>query len=367
MVDACEDFFEMNAANGNYYQLVQASEPTENGYRQAYRRAYRARGNKEVIIEVHDRVYLKDWDQCPSNVAHNGAISPTLDWMEMFPWADGTNFIGEQRNGRDYYGKRPADVDIFANRDPRLYETMVVQKRDFQFQYYGSDNPVQMWEGGQFLICGSTSWSTTCKPWGFPCFKYMLDYGSDDQGGQGIIDNEPMQISYLRLAEMYLIYAEALAEMGRNREAVEQVNIVRRRVGLGDIEVRNPELNLLSNKDNLIKEILRERACELGLECETRFHDMNRRLLIDDFKKHLRGMHIYRLNDNNERVLEPWSTESGEPFPTKFEYEEYYIEGGNPRYVWSEPDRWSNKWILAPLPPDEINKNYGLTQNPGWY
>lgn len=362
VVDACEDFFDMNATNGNYYRLVEASEPTENGYRQAYRRAYRARGNKEVIIEVHDRVYLTDWDQCPGNVAHNGAISPTLDWMEMFPWADGRNFDGQR-----YYGQRPAEVDIFANRDPRLYETMVVQKRDLQWQYYGSDNPVQMWEGGQFLICGSTSWSSSCKPWGFPIYKYVLDFGSDDQGGQGIIDNEPMQISYLRLAEMYLIYAEALAECGRNAEAIEQMNIVRRRVGLGDIEVRNPQLNLLSNKDNLIKEILRERACELGLECENRFHDMNRRLLIDDFKKHLRGMHIYRLNDNNERVLEPWSSESGEPFPTKFEYEEYEIQGGNPRFVWNDPGRWSNKWILAPLPPDEINKNYGLTQNPGWY
>lgn len=359
VVDACEDFFDMNAANGNYYQLVQASEQTEEGYRQAFRRAYRARGNKEVIIEVHDRVYMTDWDQCPANVAHSGAIAPTLDWMEMFPWANGRNFDGQQ-----YYRQRPAEVDIFANRDPRLYESMVVQKRDYQFQYYGNENPVQMWEGGQFLICGA-EWP--CKPWGFCNFKYVLDFGSNDQGGQGVIDNEPMQISYLRLAEMYLIYAEALAEMGRLSEAVEQVNIVRRRVGLGDIEVMNQDLHLTSNKDNLIKEILRERACELGMECETRFHDMNRRLLISDFTKHLRGMHIYRLNENNERVEEPWSAESGEPFPTKFEYEDYEIQGGNPRFVWSDPSRWSNKWILAPLPPDEINKNYGLTQNPGWY
>ena len=359
VVDACEAFFDMNAANGNYYQLVQPSEQTEEGYRLAFRRAYRDRGNKEVIIEVHDRVYMTDWDQCPANVAHSGAIAPTLDWMEMFPWSDGRNFDGQR-----YYRQRPAEVDIFANRDPRLYESMVVQKRDFQFQYYGSENPVQMWEGGQFLICGA-EWA--CKPWGFCNFKYVLDFGSNDQGGQGIIDNDPMQISYLRLAEIYLIYAEALAEMGRLSEAVEQVNIVRRRVGLGNIEVMNPDLHLTSNKDNLIKEILRERACELGMECETRFHDMNRRLLVDDFKKHLRGMHIYRLNDNNERVEEAWNAESGEPFPTKFEYEDYEIQGGNPRFVWSDPNRWSNKWILAPLPPDEINKNYGLTQNPGWY
>lgn len=359
VVDACEEFFRMNAENGNYFKLVEATSQTEQGYREAYRKAYRARGNKETIIEVHDRVYLTDWDQCPGNVWHTGACAATLDWMEMFPWSDGKNFDGQK-----YYNQAPAEVDIFANRDPRLYETMVVQKRDYQYQYYGSDNPVQMWVGGEFKVCGS---DRACKPWGFPTYKYVLDLGSDDQGGQGIIDNEPMQIAYLRLSEIYLIYAEALAECGRNREAIEQINIVRRRVGLGDIEVKNPELNLISNKENLINEIMRERACELGFECESRFHDMNRRLLVNDFKKHLRGMNIYRLNDNNERVEKPWSADSGEPFPTKFEYVPFEIQGANPRFVWSNPERWSNKWILAPLPPDEINKNYGLTQNPGWY
>lgn len=359
VVEACEQFFEMNAQNGNYYQLVQATEQTEEGYRSAYQKAYRARGNKEVIIEVHDRVFMMDWDQCPSNVWHTGACAATLDWMEMFPWSDGRNYDGQK-----YYGQRPAEVDIFVNRDPRLYESMVVQKRDYKYQYYGADNPVQMWVGGEFQVCQTTF---ACKPWGFPTYKYVLDFGDNTQGGQGSIDDEPMQIAYLRLADLYLIYAEALAECGRNREAIEQVNIVRRRVGLGDIEVKNPSLNLISNKENLINEIMRERACELGFECENRFHDMNRRLLIDDFKKHLRGMNIYRLNDNNERVEQPWSKDSGEPFPTKFEYEEFEIQGANPRFVWSDPGRWSNKWILAPLPPDEINKNYGLTQNPGWY
>lgn len=109
----------------------------------------------------------------------------------MFPWSDGRNYDGQQ-----YYGQRPAKVDIFANRDPRLYETMVVQKRDYKFQYYNADNPVQLWEGGEFLVCGST-WA--CKPWGFPTFKYVLDLGSNDQGGQGTIDDEPMQIAYLRM------------------------------------------------------------------------------------------------------------------------------------------------------------------------
>lgn len=358
VVAACEQFFQMNDANGGYYKLVEATSPTEEGYRAAYRKAYRARGNKETIVEVHDRVYMTDWDQAPSNVWHSGACAATLDWMEMFPWADGKEYDGQK-----YYGQKPAQKDIFADRDPRLYETMVVQKRNFKYQIYGEDNPIQMWVGGEFKVCGS-DWA--CKPWGFPTYKYMLDMGSDDQGGQGTIDDEPMQIAYLRLAEIYLIYAEALAETGKNVEALKQLNTVRRRVGLGDIEVKNPGLNLTSDKNNLIKEIMRERACELGFECESRFHDMNRRLLTDDFKKKLRGMRVYRLDEQGNRVEKAWNKDSGEPFPTNFEYEAYDIQGSNPRFVWSNPERWSNKWILAPLPPEEINKNYGLTQNPGW-
>ena len=360
VVEACERFFEMNDNNGGYYQLIQATSLTEDGYRKAFRDAYRARGNREKLIEVHDRVYMKEWDQAPANVWHSGASAATLDWMEMFPWADGKNFDGQK-----YYNQRPAQINIFENRDPRLYESMVVQKQNYKYQYYDSGNPVQLWVGGEFQVSGNTY---ACKPHGFPTYKFVLDLGSDDQGGMGTIDDEPVQVSYLRMAEMHLIYAEALAESGRNVEALTQVNKVRSRVGLANLEVKNPELSLTSDKDNLIKEILRERACELAFECESRFHDMNRRLLKDDFTKRLRGLKIYRLNDaGDERVERPW--DSSEPFPTKFEYVPYDIatESSNPRFVWNNPAAWSNKWILAPLPPEEINKNYGLTQNPGWY
>ncbi len=358
VIAACEQFMQLNAQNGNYYQLVQATAQNEEAYRLAFRTAYRSRGDREKLIEVRDRVYMTEWDQAPANVWHAGACAATLDWMEMFPWSDGKNFDGQQ-----YYNQSPAEKDIFVDRDPRLYETMVVQKQDYKFQYYGSGNPVQMWEGGDFKVSGG-DWA--CKPHGFPTYKFVLDLGSDDQGGQGIIDDEPMQVSYLRMAELHLIYAEALAEVGRNAEALAQVNMVRRRVGLGDLEVKNPSLALTSNKENLINEILRERACELGFECETRFHDMNRRLLVGDFKKQLRGLKVYRLDENANRVEKPWDS-TKESFPTKFEYVPYEITGANPRFVWKNPERWSNKWILAPLPPDEINKNYGLTQNPGWY
>ena len=66
---------------------------------------------------------------------------------------------------------------------------------------------------------------------------------------------------------MYLIYAEALLKSKNDLPgAIEQVNKVRARVGLGDLAVCNPGKNLTTDADALLEEILRERACELGLE-----------------------------------------------------------------------------------------------------
>ena len=50
---ACEDFFTANAANGNYFALIQPTGNTQQDYCNAYRAAYWFRGNSEKIIEVH--------------------------------------------------------------------------------------------------------------------------------------------------------------------------------------------------------------------------------------------------------------------------------------------------------------------------
>ena len=33
---------------------------------------------------------------------------------------------------------------------------------------------------------------------------------------------------------------------------------------------------------------------------------------------------------------------------------------------YAKPEKWNDKYFLLPLPIDEINKKYGLIQNPGW-
>lgn len=45
-----------------------------------------------------------------------------------------------------------------------------------------------------------------------------------------------------------------------------------------------------------------------------------------------------------------------------FRYE--FLEQSPNPHIWI--DNWDDKYYLCPIPLDEINKKYGLVQNPGW-
>lgn len=351
---ACEKFFEENQKNGGWYALVQPTTNTEAGYCQAFREAYWYRGNSEKIIEVHPATNdHSEWGlQTLSlgNVSHQGHTNPTLEYMEMFAMANGKNYPYKNIYGTN----NPENIDIMANRDPRLYETILVTKEKLREDYMGLTR-MEIWKGG--LVDNDTkftSWAIRFNT-GMALFKWILDYWK--------MGNQPVSFSYIRMADIHLMYAEALAETGNLPKACEEVNKVRARVGLGKIETMNPELNLTSNKDNLINEILRERACELGME-DSRLYDIIRRKQVDKFTSPLHELVTWRKTDTGDKDTRSdtqWQT--GEPWPN-FIYEKVRITTGARR--WWDTGFWTNKWFLSPLPRTEINKGYGLTQNPGW-
>ena len=361
----CDEFFADNAANGNYYQLVQPETQDEAGYRMAYRRAYRYRNNEtrhEKLFDAHPTLTLSDggwgwgWRGFALDCLRQGGAVPTNELMECFGMQDGRNFPYSDIYGA---GKNPSGIDIFADRDPRLYETIVVPRKSVPggFDYAGM-NYMDSWVGG-FLEKNSNVTNKDDVVSGYCKFKWLLDY----YGGSRY-DDDLIGVSYIRLAEMYLIRAEALAELGRNQEALNEVNTVRSRVGLGKLEEKNPSLNLLTNKENLINEILRERNCEIGAECGDRLYDMVRRMRQDLFTKPLHEIKIYRLDESGNRMTDgdtQWTP--GTPWP-KFEYEKPQIVNGARR--WWDAGYWTNKWYLDPVSRNEIQKGYGLTQNPGW-
>ena len=91
---------------------------------------------------------------------------------------------------------------------------------------------------------------------------------------------------------------------------------------------------------------------------------MVRRKRQDLFTKPLHEIRIYRLDANGNRLDEGnQSWDPATPWP-KFEYEKPQIVNGARR--WWEPGYWTNKWYLDPVSRIEVQKGYGLTQNPGW-
>jgi hypothetical protein len=371
---ACNEFFADNAANGNYYQLVQPTSNDEAGYRTAYRRAYRYRNDAthhEKIFDAHPTQLFSSsvqdgnvtngwgwgWKGWTIDCVRQGGQVPTNELMECFGMQDGRNFPYENLYGA---GNNPQGIDMFADRDPRLYETMVVPRHDLPagFDYAGA-NYNDPWVGGCLQNNSNFNNNADDVASGYVKFKWFLDY----KGGSRY-DDEYIGVSYIRLAEMYLISAEAKAETGDLKGALDDLHVVRSRVGLGRLETMNPELNLTSNKDNLINEILRERNCEIGAECGDRLYDMVRRMRQDLFTKPLHEIRIYRLDASGNRMTEgDTQYKAGEPWP-KFEYEKSRIIDG--ARSWWDAGYWTNKWYLDPVSRIEIQKGYGLTQNPGW-
>ena len=361
----CNDFFDDNAANGNYYQLVQPTSQDEAGYRMAYRRGYRYRNNEsrhEKIFDAHPTLTLSDggwgwgWRGFALDCLRQGGAVPTNELMECFGMQDGRNFPYSDIYGA---GKNPDGIDMFADRDPRLYETIVVPQKSLPagFDYAGMTY-MDSWVGG-FLEKNSNVTNKDDVASGYCKFKWLLDY----YGGSRY-DDEYIGVAYIRLAEVYLIRAEARAETGDLAGALDDLHVVRSRVGLGRLEQMNPGLSLTSNKENLINEILRERNCEIGAECGDRTYDMIRRKRQDLFTKPLHEIRIYRLDAAGNRLTEgDQQYQAGEPWP-KFEYEKPEIVVGHRR--WWDPGYWTNKWYLDPVSRIEIQKGYGLTQNPGW-
>ena len=99
--------------------------------------------------------------------------------------------------------------------------------------------------------------------------------------------------------------------------------------------------------ESLREAILRERAVEFGYE-EVRYFDLIRWKRYDRFSARLSRLVIKK--DSKA--------------PSGFSHTISYEMAEERQYI--KPKLWSDKYYLLPLPVDEINKKYGLIQNPGW-
>lgn len=325
--DAAKELIDKIEMEGGYELEMPVTEDVS-GYRNTYRQAYFSRHSTEVLISIRDGYESPPrWggNMYDNNLNYGGGTC-TNEFMRMFPMADGTP-ITDPASGWDEsidpFGSEGSGAARKYNRDPRLYETMVCIDDD-----WGGEQ-IKTWMNapkGKHVPLRANQGSSSIF-----IRKFMPRWSS----------GYPMQehhFPYIRLPEIYLSYAETLNELGRQVEAYTYINKVRNRVGLKNIE----EVGGWDTQ-SLREQILKERACEFGFE-QLRWFDMTRHKLSESFDQQL---HSVRIEKNSDGTY-------------SYSYPEFTT---NSRLWWTffEP-----KWYLLPFPIDEIQKGYGLIQNPGW-
>lgn len=318
-VAAGAEFFAANS--GNEYALNQAATQDEVGYRKAFRDAYFTRANPEMILSLR-RGYNNSYGASFCGGADNFAKSqsPTIKYFQMFPMKDGSDFNFNWSNPQ---GKNP-----FADRDPRFYETILSANDN-----YGGRQS-ELWVGGRDRTEPDTST-------GLRMYKFSQDYTATTSVGH--VDCYPA----MRLADVMLNYAEALNETDNRALAAEYVYKVRNRVGL-----TIPSQTALSgyNKVQMRDFILDERAREFGFE-DSRWFDIVRWKKADCLTTPMKGLNMRRSGN----AVVPDAT---------YSYEIYTAPQSTRTAWWG--GSWSSRWYLSAFPANEVNKGYGLTQNPGW-
>ena len=352
VADACEDFFKKNTENGDAYRMVMPQTNDAEGYRQAFSTCYADRESPEIIIHTgraiptysntYHRFYFGLTDQGQAGRGYGGGCV-TLNFVDMFTAADGT-----PSDYRKWLSDHGHDGTVYNNpftgKDPRLYETVLIAGDRYRTRC------AETWIDG--LEHGSSA-NPKCAT-GFIIRKFLWDYNDE-------FLNKATNSAYIRLPELYLMYAEALNELGRSQEALSWLNKTRSRVGLPEMTLPNaaklhsgqalpdyPECSLQGDK-YLREEILDERAREFCFE-EVRWFDIAFWKREDLMRKILYGIQITRKSGSFEEgnLVLTYSD------PSK-------MDQGR---IWQ--DKFSPKWFLSAFPSDEINKGYGLVQNPGW-
>jgi hypothetical protein len=278
-----------------------------------YESVFVTNGASEVIFDTQfsdpDKTHWGNLFNTPkstSAVSGWGGTGPTQNLVDQYEM-QATGLVPSEV-GSGYDANNP-----YAGRDPRL---------DASILYDGSVWKGLTWEfrpGGHAGIATSGDFTRT---------GYGLRKMIQEDGNHG--DGSTQHWIQLRLAEVYLNYAEALIESGVGLAlAVDAINTVRTRSNMPTIVV--------TGQSALRIKVRRERRIELAFE-EHRFWDIRRWGIAGDPEV----LTIYRVDMDAAGNLI-----------------------GDGREIW-ETRTWNNSNFKFPIPQSEIDKNSNLTQTSGY-
>lgn len=290
------------------------------------------------------------------SIPPRGALAPPIYIAEMFysehgipieedkSWTYNERFEFQEVGPEDKYNLREGrtTVKLHFNREPRFYASLGFDSGIWygQGRFDDSDTDNLLWiagkDGEAVSIYNPNRYSVTGY---FP--KKLVNY-------RNIIGDSPNYAveSYpwpeMRLADLYLLYAEAKNEaVGPGPEVYEYLNRIRERAGLGTVQdswtnwSNSPDK--YTNKDGLREIIHQERMIELVLEGK-RFWDLRR------WKEAAAELN---------KVVTGWSVEESD-VPS------YYRD----RIILNQ--EFTTKGYLFPLSENVLQSNTSILQNPGW-
>ena len=293
----------------------------------------------------------------------NGQPGMTRKLVASYLMEDGTRFTDKPGWETMQFAEECKD------RDPRLAQSI--------------RTPGYMRIGGSTTLLPDFSGSVT----GYQQIKYVTG-----------TDCDSYNISYndliiFRMGEVYLNFAEALAELGTltQEDLDKSINRLRSRAGMPDMNKdeanANPDPYLMSPETGypgvegpdmgVILEIRRERTVELAQE-GFRYYDIVRWKEGQAFNRQFYGMYFpgpgeYDLDGDGTMDLYLWKDHQGST-TASVEYEiskDIFLSDGDSGYVTPHPEK-QEKWVeerdyYYPIPIDDRSLTGGvLTQNPGW-
>lgn len=324
----------------------------------------------------------------PIRISYTGDMKDAQNNPEFEGWG---TFAGEYHN-RDYrfvgstwcpdrvsWGNRPEYSTPHTEADGKPYpEPLIVKNND----EYDSSDPAYSSVRGVFhpSLRGNTTF------YGYGCRKYNPEGTRADK-------TESPDWPILRLAEVYLNYAEATCELGNglisDADLDISINLLRDRArvahltnalikdvwdaGWWDYKTNKT----VCHKMTMLDEIRRERACELFGE-GFRMNDLKRWGIAQiNLRGQKLGRHVlntaYTTNKCNDVKYFGEPCYYPEKYPTQYGlYDESAgVSKDDPDYgrtiaVLAENLHWTQRDYLDAIPLQQIRLNPALTQNPGW-
>ena len=169
-------------------------------------------------------------------------------------------------------------------------------------------------------------------------------------------------LPYMRLADIYLMYAEAVAATAKSvsalkartenctLSAVDAINALRDRVNSADLPMERVQANLMDTPEHFMDEVRRERAVELSFE-GFRWCDLQRWLLLTEPPYTVKYSHEF------ERLEKDTWFATHDPKDAKvgnFHKKELITRSFESKHYW------------FPLPDKDTYLYEGFPQNPGW-